>query len=286
MIFNQVRAVKLSIALFVSILVSMSVASISGAIFLTCFEARAAQRTTLTLSAAASLKDTLDEVKILYAKINPELDLQFNYGASGALKQQIERGAPVDLFVSAGAQEMNLLAEKKLLEPGSLQDLCSNEEVLIVSNKLQGLLQGRAEVRSFRDLTSNDVKKVAIGDPESVPAGRYGKEVLGYFKIYNELTPKLIFAKDVKQVLSYVESGNVDAGLVYTTDVGASKNVRVVQKAPFGSHSPILYPIAAIHGTSHLREALDLIKFLKSEPSQQIFLKHGFLEPLNAENSK
>src|SRR5215831_12282367 len=146
----------------------------------------------LTLSAAVSLKDALDEIVRSYAAANPGVTVLTNYGASGTLLLQIEQGAPVDIFISAAPRQMDALAAKGLLLDGTRADLLRNEVVLIVPQN------SRAKIASFQDLAKPDVKQVAVGEPATVPAGQYAKEVLTHFGIYDAVQAKAILAKDVR----------------------------------------------------------------------------------------
>jgi molybdate transport system substrate-binding protein len=229
-----------------------------------------AGKTDLTISAAISLKDALDEAKRLYAADNPKVTIAVNYGASGTLQIQIEQGAPVDIFFSAAPKQMDALGAKGLLLEGTRKDLLRNEVVLIVPK------DSTLRIASFQDLTRPDVKRVALGEPETVPAGQYAKEVLTSLGLYNAVNAKAVMAKDVRQVLTYVETGNVDAGIVYSTDAQSSSKVKVVAKASEKSHDPVIYPIAVIKGSKNPSAARQFIDFLSSPRGRAVFQKYGF----------
>ncbi|CCO09211.1 molybdate ABC transporter substrate-binding protein [Desulforamulus hydrothermalis] len=222
----------------------------------------------LTISAAASLKDAAEELKGLYAKKHPYVNITYNFGASGTLQKQIEEGAPADLFISAGKKQMDALAEKDLIVKESRKDLLGNELVLIT--------QKDSKITGFEDLLKPKVEKVSIGTPESVPAGQYAKDALTSMKLWNKLQPKLVLAKDVRQVLTYVETGNVAAGLVYNSDAVTSKDVKVVATAPSDSHKPILYPMAVVKNTKQQKAAKEFAAFLSGEEAARVFEKYGF----------
>ncbi len=167
-----------------------------------------AEPQSLTLSVAASLTDAMEEVKQLYSSEKPEVDLTLNFGSSGALQQQIEQGAPADIFISAAPKQMNALEEKDLLLEGTRTDLLQNKVVLIVPKDAD-------DINDFEDLTSDAAKVIAIGAPESVPAGKYAQEVLQHFNLWEQVESKLVLAKDVRQVLAYVETEDANAGFVY-----------------------------------------------------------------------
>ena len=224
----------------------------------------------ITVSAAISLKDALDEIAHLYSAEHPGAEVHFNLGGSGTLQRQIEQGAPVDIFISASPREMDSLQSQGLLVPETRRDLVKNSVVLIVP-------AGNTGVSSFQDLTKATVKTVAVGEPQTVPAGKYAQEVLTHFGIYDQLKPKLALAKDVRQVLTYVETGNADAGIVYATDAKISKKVTVTATAPADSHSPVVYPAAVIKNSKNLAGSKAFLEFLASEKAQAVFQKYGFI---------
>jgi molybdate transport system substrate-binding protein len=224
----------------------------------------------LTVSAAISLKDALDEIKQLYEQANPGVTIATNYGASGTLQLQIEQGAPVDVFISAAPKQMDALASKSLLLEGTRKDLLRNEIVLIVPS------DSTAKISSFQDLAGAEAKRVALGEPTAVPAGQYAKEVLTKLGIYDAVNAKAVLAKDVRQVLTYVETGNVDAGIVYKTDALSSKKVKIVATAPADSHAPVLYPVAVIKDSKNPGAAKQFEDFLAGPKGAEIFRKYGF----------
>jgi molybdate transport system substrate-binding protein len=223
----------------------------------------------LTVSAAISLKDVLDEEAQLYRSEKPDTVIRFNLGASGSLQRQIEEGAPVDVFVSASEDQMNSLESKGLLLPGTRKDLVRNTVVLIVP-------KGKPGISSFQDLARPEVKHIAVGEPQTVPAGKYAQEVLTHFQLYEQLKPKFVLAKDVRQVLTYVITGNVDAGIVYGTDAKTSAEVSVVATAPEDSHSMVIYPAAVLKSSKEPSEAKRFLDFLAGEKAQAVFEKYGF----------
>jgi molybdate transport system substrate-binding protein len=186
------------------------------------------------------------------------------------LQRQIEQGAPVDIFISASPKEMDSLQSQGLLLSNIRKDLVRNSVVLIVP-------AGSTAVYGFRDLTKAAVKTVAVGEPQTVPAGKYAQEVLTHLGMYDQLKPKLVLAKDVRQVLTYVETGNADAGIVYATDAKISKNVNVVATAPEDSHSPVVYPAAVIKNSKNPAGAKAFLEFLAGEKARAVFQKYGFI---------
>lgn len=232
--------------------------------------ASAAQKNIIQVSAAISLKDALADLKKMYARKAPNVEIQFNLASSGMLQKQIEEGAPVDLFISAGKKQMDDLSAKGLIAADTRSDLLGNELVLVVSKEKKGT------IRTFADL-ADKAQSMSIGQPETVPAGKYGKETLSYLKLWDKVEKKIMFAKDVRQVLAYVESGNVDAGLVYRSDAREMKSGTVAAIAPKGSHSPILYPMAAVTASKNKAETGRFMEFLKSKAAAKVFASHGFV---------
>jgi molybdate transport system substrate-binding protein len=225
--------------------------------------------TKLLVSAAISLKEALEEIKPQYLRTNPAVNITYNFGASGALQQQIEQGAPVDIFASAAKKQMDALQQKGLILTDTRRDLLTNEIVLIVPQDASG-------ITSFRQLADSQVKKIAIGEPKSVPVGQYAEEVFKNLGILAQVRPKFVLGNNVRQVLAAVESGSVDAGVVYTTDARTSNRVKTVTTAPRNSHSPIVYPIAVIKDSKNIPAAKKYLQFLLGNPARQIFQKYGF----------
>ena len=228
----------------------------------------APQRPTITLSVAASLQNALEEVEASYQRENGAVDFRNNFGSSGTLAREIEQGAPVDAFLSAGVKPMDDLQAKGLLAPGTRVNLLRNSLVLIApqDSKLAG----------FEGLANKAVRLVALGDPAGVPAGQYGQQTLRSLSLFDKLGDRIVLGKDVRQVLTYVETGNADAGLVYATDARISNKVRVVAVAPESSHDPIIYPLTIIAGTQHEQAAREFAAYLSSPAARAIFIKHGF----------
>ncbi|MHC0036633.1 molybdate ABC transporter substrate-binding protein [Pseudoneobacillus sp. C159] len=222
----------------------------------------------LTVSAAASLQNALDEIKANFEEEYSNVKIFFNFGASGALQQQIAQGAPVDLFFSAAEDKFDALLEKGLINPGQGIDLVGNELVLVVPK------DGDQAIKAFEDLPK--AKKVSIGTPETVPAGKYAKETLENIQVWPSLEDKVVYAKDVRQVLTYVETNNIDAGIVYKTDALISSKVDIVATAPETAHAPIIYPVGMIKKSSHKKEAQLFYEYLQKDESIKVFEKYGF----------
>lgn len=226
------------------------------------------ERAELTISAAASLTDALGELQKAYEAANAGVKLSFNFGASGALQQQIEQGAPADLFLSASPKNMQALVDKGLIE--AQHNLLKNELVVVVPG------DGKAAVKKPEDLSGADVKKVAIGIPDSVPAGSYAKEALTAAGLWDGLQPKLVQGKDVRQVLQYVETGNADAGFVYKTDAMSSDKAQVAFAVDQALYKPIVYPVGVVKATKHAEAAAAFYQYLQTPEAIAIFGKYGF----------
>ncbi|MBF2014641.1 MAG: molybdate ABC transporter substrate-binding protein [Rivularia sp. T60_A2020_040] len=232
----------------------------------------AQSNTSLLVSTAASLKDAMEEVKGNYQKSNPGVSINYNFGASGALMQQIQQGAPADIFLSAGKKQVDTLEQSGKLVPGTRTILVKNRLVLIVPKSTVG-------VTSFFNLTKDNIKKIAIGEPRSVPAGEYAEQVLQKLGIFNQLKPKFVYGNNVRQVLAAVEAGNADAGLVYRTDAKNSHKVKIVVAADEKYHSPIVYPMAVLKQSKKVVAAKEFVNYLSTEPDQAVFKKYGFILP-------
>lgn len=254
------------------ILIALAATLVCGGIGFAADPPQAA-RVELTVSAAISLKDALDEVKQIYTTENPGTSIAINYGASGTLQLQIEQGAPVDVFLSAAPKQMDALEMKGLLLEGTRKDLLRNEVVLIVPK------DSTLGISSFEDLSRANVKQVALGEASTVPAGQYAKEVLTNLGIYDAVKSKAVLGKDVRQVLTYVETGNVDAGVVYQTDALSAAKVKIVAQAPENSHAPVIYPVAVIKSSKHPTTAKQFVEFLSGPKAASVFQKYGFSLP-------
>ncbi len=225
----------------------------------------------LTVSAAASLKDVMAEIQPIYEQQKTNVSLTLNLASSGSLRQQIEQGAPVDLFISASPSHINMLQEKGLIIDESLRDLLKNQMVLIVTQ------ENTASVNTFQDLTKDAISKISIGEPQSVPAGKYGKEVLSSLGIYEAVESKIVFAKNVRQIVNYVATGNVDAGIVYQTDTNSSDAVKIIANAPEKSHTAVIYPIAIIKDSKNIEATKQLEEFMFTSEAKALFKKYGFI---------
>lgn len=224
----------------------------------------------LTISAAASLEDAFKEIKPLFEAEHKNIKLFFNFGGSGALQKQIIQGAPVDLFFSAAEDKYDELVEKGIIDENQGIDKLANTLVLIIPKESKNSIEG------FNNLANLGNGKLALGTPEAVPAGNYGKQTLEHLGLWDQVQGNIVFAKDVRQVLTYVETGNVDAGLVYKTDALTSDKVKVVAEANSESHAPIIYPVGMIKNTKHMKETELFYQFIQDKKAAEVFVKYGF----------
>ncbi|MDR7868384.1 MAG: molybdate ABC transporter substrate-binding protein [Sporomusaceae bacterium] len=233
--------------------------------------AAAVQPVELNISAAVSMKDALTEIQTNYQKKNPTVKLVYNLGASGTLQRQIEQGAPADIFISAAPKQMNDLEAKNLVNKGTRRNLVENKLVLVVpENSTLGLSK-------FEDITNAKVQKFSMGETATVPAGQYGQQVLQKLGLWDRVKDKAVFAKDVRTVLTYVATGNVEAGIVYKTDAASpGAKVRIAATAPEGSHQSILYPVAILSGAKQGKAAEEFLAYLVGTEAKAVFEKHGF----------
>lgn len=222
---------------------------------------------TITVSAAASLVDALEEVRERFNEEYPDVQVDFNFGGSGALMQQIMQGAPADLFFSANESHFEEVVDEGYIEEENTVELLRNEIVLVVPEG--------GTVTSFDDL--ENAERIAVGNPESVPAGEYSMEAFENMDIMEGIESKFIFATDVRQVLNYVETENVDAGVVYHTDALTSDGIEVVDTAPEDSHSPVIYPLGILKGTDNPKAQRAFYEFVQSEEAGEIFNEYGFI---------
>ncbi len=233
---------------------------------------RTPTNTSLLISAAASLKDALEEIKPTYEKDHSSVNLTFNFGASGALLQQIEQGAPSDIFISAAKRQIETLAQKGALIPETQMNLANNQLVLVVPN-------GARTIANLESLKQPEIKRIAIGEPRSVPAGQYAEQALQKLNLINDVKPKLVYANNVRQVLAAVESGNADAGFVYATDAKISDKVKTAIAVDDRLHSAIVYPMAVLKSSKNVEAAKAFIQYLSSSEARKVLSKYGFIVP-------
>jgi len=225
----------------------------------------------ITVSAAASLTEAFTNIKSQFEKENPGTNVNLNFASSGNLRKQIEGGAPVDVFASADEAQMNILASKSLIVNNSRKDFAQNSLVLIVPEN------SALNITGVKDLADPKVKKIGIGNPDTVPVGNYTRTALTEAGLWSQLENKMVFAEDVKQVFTYVERGEVDAGFVYTSDAKTAEpgTIKIITNVPVSI--PVKYPIAVISSSEHKEEAQKFIDFVTGNEGQDILKKYGFV---------
>ena len=223
----------------------------------------------LRVSAAISLREAMREIGENYSK-QTGTKVSLNFGGSGQLMQQVRAGAPVDVFISASPKQIEELSSEKLLKDAPPRVIARNALVLIVPG------DSLRPPMTLQDLSQTTVKRVTIGQPRTVPAGVYATQALTASGVLEAVRPKLVMASDVRQALDYVARGEVDAGLVYSTDaLAAGDRVKVVQRIDPSLHEPITYP-AAVIGAGQVERANQFIDFLLSDTSQRVLVQHNF----------
>ena len=224
----------------------------------------------LLVSAAASLTDALKEAAANFENEKPDTTVTFNFAASGILRAQIEQGAPADVFVSADLKEMGTLEKADLVLAPS--HLATGELVLAVP-------ENKTATRKVDDLASDVIKRIGIGSPETVPAGRYTKQALDHLGLWSKVEAKAVYAENVRQVLQYLETGSVDAGFVFRTDAMKGKGIRIAVVLPAGTHEAIIYPIAVVKKSARAALAQSFVDYLLSAVGQKTLAKYGFGPP-------
>lgn len=225
----------------------------------------------ITVAAAVSLREAITAAGADYTK-QTGVEIEFVFGSSGQMSQQIKSGAPIDAFVSAASAQVDDLAKANLIDSTTRRDVTSNRLVLIVPK------DSRKVPDSLRSLTDSAYDRIAIGEPKTVPAGQYASEALKGAGLLETLGPRFITATNVRQVLSYVERGEVSAGFVYATDAKlAGDKVRVALTVPPELHAPIVYPGATVVGSPRTEQARKFLDYLATEPGQKRFAESGFV---------
>lgn len=222
------------------------------------------------LIAAASLENCYeDELIPMFEKEHSNIKIEGTYDSSGKLQTQIEEGLEADLFMSAATKQMNDLNEKGCMNSNSIVHLLENELVLITYK------DSKTIVTDFTNIQNADT--VAIGDPNSVPAGQYAKESLTNIGNYEKVLAKSSLATNVTEVLSWVEAESAEVGIVYSSDASQSQKVKVLASAPASSlQTPVIYPVGIVKNTKHLQEAELFLEFLQTKEAKNVFKKYGF----------
>lgn len=263
MSFKRLLTLILVVVLSVSILVACSGDS-------TTATEKSEEVVELLVSAAASLTDVMQELGDVYEDRNKNVNLTFTFAGSGTLQTQIEEGAPVDVFMSAAEKQMDTLEKKELILNDTRKTLLINKVVLITPSN------SRLSISAFEDILNPEMDKIAIGDPSNVPVGQYSEEIFNNLNMMDTLQSKLIFGNDVRAVLTWVETNEVDSGIVYATDAYTSDEVNIVAEAPDGSHKQVTYPVAVVKSSKKLEESQNFVDFLSTDKAKEVFEKYGF----------
>ena len=224
----------------------------------------------LTVHAAASLTDAMKELAPLYEKANPADKLLFNFGASSQLARQIKEGAPADVFFSADEVQVDNLEKAGLLAPGTRANLLGNTLVVVVP------ADSKLTVSAPADLARPEFRRIAVAEPNTVPAGVYTKEYLTRLGLWEAILPKVVPTDNVRASLSAVESGNVEAGTVYKTDALISKRVKIAYEVPAAEGPKIRYPLAALKDSKNAPQSAKLLSFLGGTEARAVFARYGF----------
>jgi molybdate transport system substrate-binding protein len=226
------------------------------------------------LSVAVSMKEAVEELGRGFASRRPGVKLRYNLGSSGELQKQIEAGAPVDLFVSAAQRQMDELDRKGLIVRASRRVFARN--VLTVIKPADS----RLDLAKPRDLLDARVARIVVGNPRTVPVGQYAEESLRALGLWDRLQPKLVFVENVRQALEYVARGEVEAGVVYTTDAAVrADRVKEALRPGEETYRPIVYPVAVVAGAKQPALAQAFIELLVSAEGQAVLARLGFQPP-------
>ncbi|MCC6485158.1 MAG: molybdate ABC transporter substrate-binding protein [Armatimonadetes bacterium] len=238
-------------------------------LFALCAGENPSQGSTLLVSAASSLTETLPEIVRSYEKSHPRVRVQMNFGSSGSLQRQIERGALVDVFLSASRTQMDALQKKRLILSSTRTDFADNEIVLVAQ-------KDSTEIRKWTDLHRAGISYVAISDPDTVPSGEYARQTLRKLGLWVDLQPRLVLGENVRQTLAYVQQKSVDAGVVFASDLRIARGLRLIARAPSRTHAPIVYTAAVTKSSRQPEQATAFARFLKSASAQATLKRFGF----------
>ena len=239
-------------------------------VLVTALSALSLRAVDLNVFAAASLSDALEELAKTYKPVSGD-KLHFNLAASSVLARQIKEGAPADVFFSADEAKMDDLAKAGLIAPASRRSLLSNTLVVVVN-----AIDGPAIVEPA-DLAKLSIGRIALAEPQTVPAGIYAREYLQKAGLWEKLRDRIIPTENVRACLAAVESGNVDAGIVYKTDALISKKVKIVCEISVADGPRISYPIAVVKNSKNIEAARKLTTYFASTEARVVFRKYGFL---------
>ena len=238
---------------------------------------RPARAQELMCSVAISMKDAVEELGGRFSRLHPRVTLRYNFGSSGELQQQIEAGAPADIFISAAEGQMDALDRKGLVRPGTRRVFARNLLTVIVP------ADSRLALRAPRDLLDPRVQKIVIGNPRTVPAGQYSEASLRTLGLSDRLRTRLVYAENVRQALEYVSRGEVEAGFVYVTDaMTRAGRVREAFRPPADSYPPVLYPAAVLRDAAQPALAQAFLDLLARPEGRAVLARLGFQPPGDA----
>jgi molybdate transport system substrate-binding protein len=235
---------------------------------------------TIRVGVAVSLKEAMTDIVAAYEKRTGD-KVELSFGSSGQIMAQIKGGAAIDAFISAADKQVDELARQGLVDPATRRVIAGNTLVLIVPR------DSTTAVDTFESLATAAIKRVAIGEPKTVPAGEYAAQVLKKLKLSDALKDKLVYGANVRQVLDYVARGEVTAGIVYATDAKqAAEKVKVVATAPKDSHEPIAYPAVLVEKSRNTAAAGRFLDLLGSEEARLLLERRGFTRPAAEKRSE
>lgn len=235
-------------------------------------EPESAEMHEITVLAAASLTDACGELESMYEQYHTNISLVFSFGSSGALQTQIEEGASADIFFSASTKQMDALKEKGLMDTDSITELLENKIVLAVPS------DSGSDITSFDDVVTDKVQMIGLGEPDSVPAGQYAEEIFTSLGILENVKKKANYGTDVRTVLSWLETGDVDCGVIYATDAYSTDKVKIAAEAPEGTCRKVIYPVGITKSSENADESKQFVDFLSSDEAMTVFKKYGFSE--------
>lgn len=248
----------------------LAIAMVVAVLFTGCSKQEIKEEQTLTIAAAASLEYSYVEKLIpMFEEKNPGIKIEGVFDSSGKLQTQIEEGLNADVFMSAANKQMNALVEKNIVESESVVELLENKIVVIVPESSD------LEIHNFEDI--KNAATIAIGDPESVPAGQYAKEALTSLGVWSEVESKLSLGTNVTEVLNWVSENSAEAGVVYATDAATTDKVKIMAEAPEGSlKKKVIYPVGIVSASQNKEAAKLFVEFLSSEEALSVFEEYGF----------
>lgn len=244
----------------------LSAALLSAALFI----ALAVRGAEIMVFAAASLTDSLQQIGADYHRETGN-NVLFNFAASSTLARQIEAGAPADIFFSADEAQMQNLEKQGLILSETRRNRLGNSLVIVVTS------DSSLTIHSPAELAEEKINRIALADPQAVPAGVYSKEYLQKVNLWEKVAPKMVPMENVRGALAAVESGNVDAGMVYKTDAAISKKVKVVYEIPREDGPRITYPMAVLKDSKQPKAATAFLNYLEGEDAAKVFEHYGFV---------